>query len=190
MDKQQAAKAQETLSILTGQPLRFLFRCMDMVCLQFGDIIEKSVMSIDESGKPTRAKERAGSYSLHIQSIYRMTCGYEIVFAKTDLYQPSLEALDKLGLQIDDDVPDDFDCSVLGNNRLDELIQSKFTSLEDFVVDSVSVNRFGDMHIKFHNGFAFQTVIDASGPEECWRFFHAVEGSHLVITAYGIDSDE
>ena len=190
MNKQQNEKMQQYLSILVGQPLCFLFRCMDMLCFQFGDIIDKPVMSIDESGNIVRVQEKAGSYSLHAQSSYRMICSNEIMFAKGDYYQPSSEALEKMGIHEDDDLPDDFDCSIPGSNRLDEIIQSKFASLDGFTVQSVSINRLGDVRIKFCNGYELQTMVDVSGAEECWRFFRAGDEDHVVVTGEGLAVNE
>ena len=162
-------------------------RCADMLCLQAGDLVEKDSLYRNEQGNAGIRKEMAGEYAMHVQCMYRMTCGDQTIFAQSDLYQPSLAALATLGLQTEDAPPDDFKYDIVGNNRLDEIIQPKFASLEDFIVRSVSINRLGDARIRFTNGFQFQIVVDVSGGQECWRFFANQDERHLVITGEGVD---
>lgn len=189
MKNQQVTKTKETLSVLIGQPTNFLYRSLDMVCIEFGNIIEKRSISRDDTGKAVLGQREAGTYSLHAQSMYRMSCGDIIVFAKGDLYEPSAQALVHLDLQDNETLPDDFDYTQSGNNRLDEILDEKLASLKGFIVEGIAVNHLGDLHIKFSNGFEFRVLIDVSGPEECWRFFKSGDDEHLVVTGEGLEID-
>lgn len=189
MKKKQMEDIQESLRGIVQEPLRKITRAADLICFQFGSLLKTEMPVCNAEGKLVPGEGYVGEYALQVACYGRMVCGETVIFAKGDLFQPSSEALARLTLGADDALPEDFDYGVIGNNRLDEVISTKFASIEDFIVESVSVNRLGDLRIRFGNGFEFQALIDVSGPEECWRFFTAGADMHVVMTGEGLDID-
>jgi hypothetical protein len=186
MNNKELKSIKEKLSILKDQPLRFTFRGADMLCLQFGRVIEKTFRyQKDENGKPLT--ELAGEYALHIQCFYRLSCGNEIILAKSDLYEPSSIILNKPDFDWDS-----FDYDDIGNNRLDEIIATRLNELEGFIVDTIQVTKFGDIIITFTNGFLLEGYSDDSSKDsEFWRFFKSgLDEPHLVINGTGIEKDD
>ncbi|MDR1570619.1 MAG: hypothetical protein LBS72_09055 [Oscillospiraceae bacterium] len=182
MKKDQIREINDKLQVVVDQPLRAIFRWADMLGLEFGNIIEKESFGKKEDGTRGCFIHKAGEYALHIQTFYRLVSGNAILLAKNDLYQPSnkarsAESFDRA----------DFDCELLGNNRLDEIMYELAGNLDGFVVKSVSVNNFGDLRIRFNNAALLQVIADTSDAFECWRFFrHGDESDHLVVSTDGI----
>lgn len=189
MDKKQINHINKIMAPIMKEPLQKITRAADLICFQFGDLVKTAMPIRNSDGKLVPGEGFVGKYALQVACYGRLTCGSMIVFAKGDLYQPSSDALAKLGLQAEDTLPDDFDYDIIGNNRLDEIISAKFDSIKDIEVENVTINRLGDLHIKFSNGFEFQALIDVSGPEECWRFFISGTDEHLVVTGEGLEID-
>lgn len=171
---------------LIGLPLQKITRAADMLCLHFGQLIEKRCAVRGEDGKFTVAPALVGEFALHISCCFRLSCGRHIIAAKSDLYQMSAEARGRLG----DEIPEDYDYDPIGNNRLDEIIASSLSDLSGFIVKKITVRRFGDLQIEFENRFELEIIVDLSGGEECWRFFRQGEMTHLVVTGQEIAAEE
>lgn len=165
-----AVALHEKLNRIVDTPLQKITRAADLICLQFGDLEKARVLVRDVDEKLVLGEALAGRCALHVACGARMHCGQTVLFAKGDLYQPSGEALRRLGIAPDEPIPEDFDYDAVGNNRLDEILSAKCSTVDGFIVKSVAVNHIGDLHIRFGNGFEFQACIDVSGPEEWWRF--------------------
>ena len=126
-----------------------------------------------------------GKYALHSECGMRVTCGKEILFAKSDIFIPSSELRNKEGFK-----RNDFDWDVLGNNYFDEMLVEYITKEPfEFTVKKIEVNKFGDLKIIFMNNFAFEYFLDRT--DENWRFFeHSNLDSHLVIAGNEIEPEE
>ena len=185
MNVQQTQQIVDVLSILKGQPLQFVFRSLDMICFEFGNVIVKKVIGRDQDGKASLVDGEAGKYALHIQTFFRLSAGSEILLARGDLFQPNSE------LAANEDYDgDEFDWNPNGNNRFDEVVKQHLSQPRDFLIADVSANRLGDLKLKFANGFVLEILVDVSGTEECWRFFEAESEEHLVVTGQGIEMEE
>jgi len=185
MNKQQTQKIRETLAILKGQPLCFVFRFGDMICFEFGEVITKKVHAKGKNGKLKLADVQAGRYVLHIQTYCRVSAGSETLFTSGDVYQPSMalendEAFDY----------EAFNWELKGNNLFDEVVAQRFSNLSDFIISRVSINRLGDTTIAFRNGYVLEILPNVSNAEECWRFFeNGPKKGHLVVTGSGIEGE-
>jgi len=175
----------DTLFPLIGQPLHKITRAADTICLHLGNLIEKRCAVRGEDGRFTVSSAMVGEYALHIGSCFRLSCGKNIVAAKSDLYQPSAAARAEFG----EELPEEYDYDVIGHNRLDEIISSALTDLTGFIVHRIIVRRLGDLRIIFSNGFELEIIVDLSGGEECWRFFRHGDADHLVVTGQGLAVD-
>lgn len=179
-------KLRESLAVLVGLPVRNITRAADMLSLQFGDLVEARAAVRGPDGKLTVGSSLVGEYALQIQCAFRLTCGNRIIAAKSDLYQLSRSAAAELGnVPV---LPDDFDYDAVGNNRLDEALSELSAQMDSFIVRSVGVSRFGDVRLRFGNGFELTATADVSGSEECWRFFRSGE-EHLIATGQGVETE-
>jgi hypothetical protein len=169
-----------------------------MLCLWFGDIVEYERPFVGKDGRLSRdgkgelilEKEPTGENVLHISCAYRVGRDCEIILTENDYYVPSTEIQEKAdaeGRAVDFD---EDRIGKLGNNRIDEIMESRFKNLEGFVVKSVAINAFGDLRIQFTNGYSIDAFIDTSDVDECWRFFHPTQEDDLVVTGKGIQQDD
>ena len=184
MDKKQVRQAEEAVSVLKNQSLRFVFRFLDMICFEFGDIIIKKAFGRNEEKKPMFVDTEAGKYALHIQTFFRLSCGSELLLAGGDKFQPN----SKLAADENYDSAG-FDWSIDGNNRFDEVAKEIFPQPCNLVVSDVSVSKLGDLKLSFTNGFVLEVLVDVSGTAECWRFFESQTEKHLVVTGQGIEPE-
>lgn len=181
----------EALSVLVGQPLVQVFRALDMVCLEFGEMVEKDVFVRGAQGNLVVGRGMAGRYALHAQGMCRMVCGGAVRFARGDMFQAGEAALAAIGVGPDDDVPEDFDVMEPGNSRLDAVLAGAFAEGDGLVVEAVRVGALGDLRVVFGGGHVFEAFVDVAGPEECWRFFEAgTGGAHWVMTGEGLAEEE
>ena len=109
---------------------------------------------------------RFEDYGLYIYCYFRFSNGNELILAQKDMYRPSLALL----AQKDFDW-DDFDSSIAGDNRMDEVIQEQFSSLDGFTVKKIKIKKTGDLMITFTNRYQLDLRIDLTEPVTCWRFF-------------------
>ena len=185
MTSQQTQELQDRISALKGQPLRFVFRAMDLVCLEFGEVILKRVLGRDAAGRAALVEAEAGRYALHIQCFFRLTRAGEVVLARGDLFQPS--AVLEQDAAFDSTA---FDWSPTGNNHFDEVTAGDLSQPSDLVVADARVNRLGDLRLRFNGGFALEVLTDVSSDHECWRFFEAGSDDHLVVNGRGVETGE
>jgi len=195
MTKKDIKFIKDTLSIIIGQPLRYLGRAGAMVILNFGELIEskdiylgneKGKLVLDESGNAVPKRELEGRYGIDILCGMRFICGDEIIFAKSDMYLPSEEIANR-----EDFIWDTFKWHKHGNNFFDEIVPKHFfnNSFADYIVKDIKVNKFGDLTIIFENGFALEFFNDGSGYSEAWRFGEINSSKSLIINGNGIDKE-
>ena len=190
MDKKQLASLHHALEALIDAPLNAVTRSADALCLSLGAIIPCSGVIRDACGKLVSAEVDRSIFALEISCCYRMTCGNSMILAKNDLYQPAHAIQEQWALEGIEVIPEDFDCEAIDHNRLDERIREFFSDCKGIRVSSVKINPFGDLKLRFSNGFMLTTMSDVSGAEECWRFFRRDTQQHIVVTGSDLDLDE
>jgi hypothetical protein len=182
----------DRIQSLLNQQLQRIFRFEGFLCLQFGRLIESETRSPrrlhrNENGEISAKKVLIGEYVLHLSEAYRISHQDEIILAQCDRYNPStgVEKRAEAEGRTPDWEKDDFDA--VGHNKLDETIGLRFRDLADVTVDAIDVSRFGDLVIKFANGFILETFSNSAQDDECWRFWHEGDANHLVVTGVGIE---
>ena len=190
MDKKQIDILNQELGVLIDVPLYSVTRSADALCLSLGNLIKCQGVIRDEHGKLVTAEVERSMLALEISCCYRIVCGNEILLAKNDLYQPALAVQEQWALESIEEIPEDFDCEAIGNNRLDDRMKQLFSDCKDIYVSSIKINQFGDLKISFSNGFILSSTSDVSGEEECWRFFRRDTNQHIVVTGTGLEIDE
>jgi hypothetical protein len=157
-----------------------------------GDLVDVDDNVQDDNRKfvPIRKLPR---FAVHVDGRFRMTCGDEIILSKDDMFNPSSKKENEPDFDWDKWATDEIDgWDIRGNNRYDEICNNYFSNeLFDFIVQKVTVSRWGDLKIEFENGFALETFVDVSLDDECWRFFVTnTSDSHIVITGQGLSADD
>jgi len=195
MKKNDIELINETLSVLIDQPLRHLGRAGSLITANFGELVESDEFCHDENGEVVRdendkgvlKKTMVGKYAMNVECSMRLTCGDEIIFAKSDISLPNT----KLANEIDFDW-DKFDWTVVGSNYYDEMAD-KYIGEEPFgfIVKKVDTNKYGDLSITFENDFVLEFFADGSTGSENWCFYEVeIEKVSLVVTGGGIKKDE
>ena len=192
MTKKDINHVKEVLAVLIGQPLRELGRSSMMITLDFGELIEIDTIKQGEDGRPLRdengrgipTKAIVGKYGMHVLCGMRFTCGDEVIFARSDIFLPTVEQSNK---------PDfswaTFDWHTTGNTAFDEFVSRHFNGkFCDYIVKSIKVNKFGDLTIAFENGFMLELFSDNSDDSTLWNFGEmAATEDLLTITSNGIE---
>ena len=197
MKRQDIETIKETISVLVGQPLRNLGRAgTSLVVANFGKLVEKNMMHLDEngewmrdeSGKISRRKGLQGNIEIHISCSVRMTCGDEILLSKSDIFLPNTKLAQTQKVEIDEMEFfdwDNFDPSAYGSNYFDEKV-GKYVGDEpfEFAVKKVSVTKFGDLTIGFENGFALELFADGANDSENWCI-HKIDDESFGLAVFG-----
>lgn len=189
MDKEQSALLQQELKCLITSPVLFVTRSADALCLSLGPLVKCPGAIRNESGKLVPARVARSVFALEISCCYRMVCGNEILLAKSDLYQPAFAVQERWALEGIEEIPVDFDCEAIGNNRLDDRIKQLFSDCNGLQVSSIKINQLGDLKLSLNNGFILTTLCDVSGSEECWRFFRRDTKQHFIVSGTGLEID-
>lgn len=153
--------------------LQYAGRASNLFWLGFGEMVQ-----IIRRGQT----EETAEYVLHIQCSWRITLENKIVIASRDFYSPNSKW---------DDLNEDFDWDIQGNNRFDERIQSFFNDNEQLIVEEIEADDFGGFAAILSNGYKLDTFPDSSEDDEDsehWRFFNPKEKSpHFVVSGEGIE---
>lgn len=125
-------------------------------------------------------------YRIATHGVFRWTYKDRVILAYQDIFQPSIAILDDNGLGIrGGDEIKDFDFNEWGNNRFDEINEQNFKPIyqqtKGFVVKKIDISRFGDLTIKFENGYRLEIFIDVSDPLNCWEFYQPGEINNIMI---------
>lgn len=186
MKKEYIKIISEALTRLNGEKLDKIMRAGSMADFGFGDFIEKEIHRYDENKKITSKIISVPRFALHIDCCFRLICGNKIVLSKSDMFQPTTEIENEPDFDWDN-----FDWDVQRNNRFDEIANNYFgEESPNFIVKAITVNKWGDLKIKFENSFILETFTDSSGSEECWRFFESGSEEHIVVSGQGLENDE
>ena len=188
MDTKQSALLHQELECLIGASLFSVARSADALCLSLGSLVNCPGTIRYESGKLVPAEVLRSMFALEISSCYRIICGNEILLAKSDLYQPAFAVQEQWALEGIEEIPEDFYCEAIGNNRLDDRIKQLFSDCNGLQVSAIKFNQLGDLKLSLNNGFILTALCDVSGSEECWRFFRRDINRHFVVTGTSICS--
>ena len=189
MNKTQLTRLHQELECLIDTQLLSVTRSADALCLSLSPLIKCPGAIRNENGKLVPAEVSRNVFALEISNCYRMVCGNEILLAKSDLYQPAFAVQEQWALESLEEVPEDFDCEVIGNNRLDDRIKQLFSDCNGLQVASIKVNQLGDLKLSLSNGFILSALCDVSGREECWRFFRRDTKQHFIVTGTNLEID-
>lgn len=124
-------------------------------------------------------------YALHLQTAFRVVDEEGILFAGTDIFQPSeeLKSNEKFDFET-------FEWDVQGNNRYDVNVKSFLERYgHDLVVEDILLNEYGDLTVQLNSRIKIEIFVNMS-EDECWRFFKRHSDNHLVITGKGIEEEE
>ncbi|GGB43024.1 hypothetical protein [Fictibacillus barbaricus] len=161
------------LNKINGLKLQYTGRSSDLFWLGFGEIFQ-----IIRRGRT----EETAEYTLHIQCSWRITLCNKIVVASRDIYAPNSEW---------DDLKNDFDWDIQGNNKFDERIKSFLKDTGRLMVERIEADDVGGIEVFLSNGYKLETFPDSSGDDddsEHWRFFNRKENSpHFVVSGEGIE---
>jgi len=203
MKKQDIKIIKETLEVLNGQPLRTLGRAGSLIVVDFGEFVETDMPCDDENGKLVRdengrvvyKKGLRGRHSFSVECSMRLTCGSEILLAKSDITLPNTTLAQTQKNEIDGVEVfdwDNFDWSVRGGNYFDEMVE-KYIGDEpfEFIVKKIDVSKFGDVSIVFENHFVLEFFADGSKGSENWCFYEVGTDPEksLVVMGDGIEKD-
>ena len=190
MTNKNLATIKEALTILVGTPLRDIGRSGSILYFHFGDIVEIDDIAIGEDGRPLRdengrgipTKSMVGQHCLQTMLSMRLSCGNDVIFAKSDIFLPTDELYDMENFN-----GATFDWQTLGNTLFDYLLDKHFRGdFSGYIVKSVKVGKFGDLTISFENDFALEFFADGSGYSENWRFGETKSTDSLIVTSKGI----
>ena len=149
---------------LLNQNLLNIGRASNLLWITFGDVIRKN----------TNGREvETGEYSLHFQCPWRIIDEESsmIKLASGDIYEPNSEI----------EWSDNFDWEPQGNNLFDEKLKLIFPFGEEIRVKKIFILPNNDLKIFFSNKLIFESYIDVSTEQECWRFIKQGEKKHFVV---------
>ncbi len=182
----------KNIEIIIGKEMSKPTRCVSMLCFGFGELVEIQARRFDENRNIVIKTVEVPKYALHIDCRFRVTCEYDIIIEKGDMYIPSNKYLQKHNMEeVNFDEQEFNNCwDEIGNNFCDELVDKYFSDKEfKFIVKDASINMFGDLIVVFENGFVIETFTDLHGQKECWRFFERNSKKHIVVSSEGLDRE-
>lgn len=159
------------INAIRGESFRSIGRAVDMCWLSFGQTIKVR----DHKGN----EKEKGAYALHLQCPWRIIDEHTgvIVMASSDIYEPNSKL----------EWSEEFEWDVIGNNLFDEKAEKWNSEKNITCVSAVKITNFGDIEIRFSNGFLFNSFMNISLDEEGWRFLKCdCTDSHMVGTGTGI----
>jgi hypothetical protein len=164
---------EKRLTVLIGLPLSIARRAADMRVFHFGRIT-------------TLSKGSYGQFALHIQCSWRIEGPEGIGTGSHDLWEPkNAEDWDEeWSYDTTENLQDYKVQELLGG--YDPATRSSVNLTEKLIVESVDVNRFGDLAIKLLGGYRIVTFMDQTRGE-LWRFFSPnTDEDHLCMICKGL----
>ncbi|MED4067588.1 hypothetical protein [Priestia megaterium] len=164
------------LESLVGSKINNMGRASNLFWLELGERL-----SVVRRGRTIELSE----YALNIQCSWRITQGNKIVVASRDFYYPSSDW---------NEVKEDFDWDVQGNNKFDEKLKYLMKSItEPLTVEKIDSDEIGGLKVFLSKDFTLNVFPDSSEDgeyNEFWRFFTRGKGSfHFVVTGNGIEKE-
>ena len=160
---------EQQLSVLVGEPFRYIGRASDLVWLGFGPL---------ESAPPRPDPDRrVAHYALHVQCPLRLDIESRAAVGSWDIW----EQPDAPGR-----TPEDFEWDVQGANLFDvqaaEL--NEMLSRDVPTVIRVRADSQGSLTVDMTNELCLRVFPSVSYRQENWRFF-VPSGPHLVVLPEG-----
>jgi len=149
---------------IIGSKFNSIFRCIDMLCLNFGSDTK------DEDGNIVP------EYSLHFQTQWRFVKDEVIIVASRDIYIPNNPEIDIAEWDYDLIGRSDDESSIF-----DVVTKDLVKKLENATVKNFCVNAFGDLKIEFSNGIVFESFTPSAKKDEEWRFLSAYDDRHFIV---------
>ena len=164
------------LESLVGSKINDMGRASNLFWLELGERL-----SVVRRGRTIELSE----YALNIQCSWQITKGNKIVVASRDFYYPSSDW---------NEVKEDFDWDVQGNNKFDEKLKYLMQSItEPLIVEKIDSDEIGGLKVFLSKDFTLNVFPDSSEDgeySEFWRFFTRGKGSfHFVATGNGIEKE-
>lgn len=148
------------LDHLVGQTVSVWTRAVEMLCIEFGGVAERSPWG------------NLSEFSIHCECSWRvLDSENKIVTASSEVYEPPS------GVKL----TNDFKWDLRGGNLLDEKIANILLH-EDMTVVSIDLGLCDDLRIVFSNGMIFETFSD-SAECEYWRYIDRRCGYDSQIAA-------
>ena len=164
------------LQVLIGEPLSDCGRMADMQGFDFGPKHQR----VDRKGEEVEVSDLA----IHVQCRWRVVDATQILFGRDDLLRPADETISL------DDFDWDKDESVLDAVRRKWF--AKHITAPLHVVDATG-DTYGGFRITLEQDVVIEAFpCDSRRGEysEHWRLFgHRSDGSHFVVSGYGIEDD-
>ena len=141
---------------IVGSTYHRMHRVLDMLCLGF-------------------SHDHIPTYSLHVQTQWRLIHDHQIILASGDMYIPYSDA-----------VGEDWDYSIHGRpNEESSFFDVKCKEIdrlmEESVVSNCTISEFGDLQISFSNNVLFQIFIPTSLKDEEWRLVDLIRDEHIIF---------
>ena len=157
---------------LINKPFHSMHRILDMLCLNFGNDLQKTV----SLGNHILSDRVYPAYSLHLQVQWRFIHNGRILLGSRDMYKPYSAAIDESEWDYSlTDRPDD-------ESSLFDVMSKQLTkNLLGHYVLHCEQSSLGDIRITFSNGYVFEVFIPASYADEEWRLIDFSKDEHLIF---------
>lgn len=171
-----ADRITDELQVLIGKPMGDCWRATNMQIFEFGPRHK----FVNRKGEEVEGSD----VRLHVQCRWRMVDAARILFGRDDLLRPADEAISL----------DDFDWDK-GDSILDVVQRNWFAGLRAAPLHVVNAtgDTYGGFRISFERDVALEAFpcdSDRGEYHEHWRLLgHRSDGTHFVITGYGIEDD-
>ena len=152
---------------IIGSKFNKIFRCVDMLCLGFGNDVKDNEGYIYPE------------FNIHIQTSWRFVNGNKILLASRDIYLPQNEELDDGSYDYEEQSTQK---EITATSSIFDVAMHDFEKhFENATVKSFDISPLGDLRIDFTNGVYFETFTPSVRKCEEWRFLPPGEEDHLVI---------
>ena len=150
---------------IIGLKVSDIFRCVDMLCLSFG----QKIASEDEDAVP--------EYRFHIQTQWRFVKGEHILLGSRDIYNSYVpEKMYENGWDYDVINRPDEESSIF-----DVVVKELSDELSNVTATNVGISPLGDLRIDFSSGSYFETFTPSMRKDEEWRFISAYDREHFIV---------
>lgn len=187
MNKKEQKYILDKLSVVIGKKLNQVSRAGTMIQLGLGELKKSKKAYKTETGEFAIREDMVSRYAIHIDCVFRITCGNTILISRSDIFKPNSELINSHDFD-----EDKFEWDINGVNRFDEMIRLHFEENPlDFYVNKIVINQYGDLKINLSNNFCIEIFVDVTDAEECWRYFESgnIDDTHLVITGVGFNEE-
>jgi len=166
-------EAEEVISSIIGLQLVSMRRTAHVNIYEFGKLDEETLLKgegrlniRDENGKELiRVFERKGKFMLTSMCAMRFIKDDKIYLTGQDFYIPKESEMAREDFNLDD-----FDWYE-DESLFEETVENHFKGGYDgYIVTEAKVRKFGDLTIKFENGFEIELIANGTDYSENWCF--------------------